>query len=257
MTDILIAPPTVEPLTRVQAKLHLRATATQEDALVDAIIAGARSYAEQFCTRALVLQSRRLYLDCFPGCIDLFWGPVRAVQSVQYLDEAGALQTLATTQYVVDRSSRPARITQAVDVTWPATYQVPNAVRVNYTAGHLLPFTADAGTDVCTATGHGFVDADITQVATLGGVLPTALSASVNYHVRDATDNTLKLAATAGGAAIDITAAGTVPNVLGLLDKEIEQALQLLVQYLEQRDANEKLKDAAESLMMPYRIWRA
>lgn len=33
-------------------------------------------------------------------------------------------------------------------------------------------------------------------------------------------------------------------------------AILLLAQYLEQRDANEKLKDAAEALMQPYRIVR-
>lgn len=253
-TDIVISPPTVEPLSRTQAKLHLKSTTAAEDALVDAMIAAARGHAEKFCSRALVLQTRRLLLDEFPWCIKLEWGPVRAVQSVQYLDEAGNLQTLAADQYVVDKHSLLARIKRQPEVSWPSTRQVPNAVIVTYTAGMLVPFTANPATDVLTAAGHGFADADITQAVTIGGTLPTGLVASTNYHVRDATADTLKLAAAAGGAAIDITAAGTPPNALGRMDKEVEQALQLLVQYFEQRDASEHILAAAEALLWPFRL---
>lgn len=229
MTDILIAPPTVEPLSRQQAKDHLRVTTSDEDALIDGLIVAARSHVEGYLGAALVLQSRRLLLDGFPAYIDLEHGPVRAVQSIQYLDEAGELQTLAADQYRLDKYSRPARITPEYDVTWPATRPVTNAVIVNYTAGHLVPFVADAGTDVLTAAGHGFANADISQVETIGGTLPTALAASTNYHVRDAAADTLKVSASAGGAAVDITGAGIAPNVLGYLPREIRHAMLLLI----------------------------
>lgn len=70
-------------------------------------------------------------------------------------------------------------------------------------------FTADAGTDVCTATSHGLTDGDMLFVANTGGALPTGLSANTPYYVRDATTNTFKLATSFGGSAIDITGAGT------------------------------------------------
>jgi len=47
---------------------------------------------------------------------------------------------------------------------------------------------------------------------TLVGVLPTGITAGTVYYVRDKTTDTFKIAATAGGSAIDITGAGTVPN---------------------------------------------
>lgn len=263
MTDILVAPATVEPVTRQQAKDQMRVTIADEDTLIDRLIAAARGHVETICNRALVLQSRRLLLDEFPDCIEIFRAPMRAVQSIQYLDDAGALQTLAASQYRVDKHSIPARITPAVDVSWPSTYEVPNAVLVNYTAGHLVPFIADAGTDVLTAAGHGFADADISQVATMGGVLPTGLVAATNYHIRDAAANTLKLAAAAGGSAIDITGAGTAPNVLGALAADLQHAiLMLIAHWSENREAvvvgavSAEVERAFNDLVAPHRIQR-
>lgn len=257
-SDVLVAPPTVEPLTRTRAKLHLKSSLTAEDALVDGWIAAARGHFETFCRRAAVLQTRMLLLDCFPGCIELARSPARSVLSIQYLDSAGALQTLATSVYRVDLKSLPARIVLDFGQVWPQTFPVVNAVLVTYTAGMMIPFTADSATDVLTAPGHGFAAADITQAAPLGtaGALPTPLAIDTNYHARDVTADTLKLAAVAGGVAIDITAPGTPPNVLGRLDKEIEAALQLLVQYHEGRQADTPLLEAAERMLQPFRVVR-
>lgn len=263
MSDVLIAAATVEPLTLAQAKEHLGITLSDDDVRIARLIRAARSYVESVCGQCLVLQSRRLFLPEFPNCIEIMRAPVRAVQAIQYLDTAGATQTLATDQYRLDKFSLPARIVPEVDAVWPETRDVPNAVWVDYTAGYLLPFTADAGTDVLTVAGHGFADADITQVLTLGGVLPTGLSGLTNYHVRDATANTLKLSATAGGSAIDITAAGTVPNALGLIPEEILAAMTLLVAHWnENREGvllgvpSKEVEIGVADLLSTYRIQR-
>lgn len=69
-------------------------------------------------------------------------------------------------------------------------------------------FTADAGTDVVTATAHGY-STDQAVVVSSNGTLPAPLVGGTTYYVRDVTTNTFKLAASAGGAAIDLTSAGT------------------------------------------------
>lgn len=68
-------------------------------------------------------------------------------------------------------------------------------------------FTADAGTDVITASAHGLVDGD--RVRFKGNDLPAGITQSVLYYVRDKTTNTFKVAATSGGAAVDLTDAGS------------------------------------------------
>lgn len=66
--------------------------------------------------------------------------------------------------------------------------------------------TASAATDRITLTAHGLNWGD--QV-TFGGTPPAPLSANFTYYVRDQTANDFKVSATAGGAAIDLTSAGT------------------------------------------------
>ncbi|MBM4722530.1 hypothetical protein GS439_06760 [Rhodococcus hoagii] len=70
------------------------------------------------------------------------------------------------------------------------------------------PITGVAGaaaTDVFTKTAHGLVDSDkVVFTTAVGGV-----NAGVVYFVRDASANTFKVAATLGGAAVDVTADGT------------------------------------------------
>lgn len=69
-------------------------------------------------------------------------------------------------------------------------------------------FTADDTTDVCTANGHGLSDGDALTLVS-SATLPAGLAAGKIYYVRDSTANTFKLAASSGGAAIDITDTGT------------------------------------------------
>lgn len=64
--------------------------------------------------------------------------------------------------------------------------------------------TFDTGTDVVTWTGHPLNDGDSVYFTTTGA-LPTGLTANTRYFVRDKTTDTFKVAATAGGAAIDLT----------------------------------------------------
>lgn len=71
----------------------------------------------------------------------------------------------------------------------------------------LKTFTANSGTDVITSTAHGLNNGDI--VIMRPGDLPAPLIAGTLYYVRDKTTDTFKLAATSGGAAIDLTTNGT------------------------------------------------
>jgi len=92
-------------------------------------------------------------------------------------------------------------------------YDVTNIITQPYTMQWLQAktFTADAGTDVCTASGHRFHNGLRVRASNSGGGLPGALAAATDYYVIEADRDagTFKLSATLGGAAIDITSAGT------------------------------------------------
>lgn len=69
--------------------------------------------------------------------------------------------------------------------------------------------TADGPTNVFTAAGHGLNNNDVIMFSNSGGALPTGLSATTRYYVRDKTTNDFKVALTAGGAVVDITDGGS------------------------------------------------
>ena len=69
-------------------------------------------------------------------------------------------------------------------------------------------FTAVASTDIITLASHGLSNGNVI-VLTTTTTLPAGLSLATTYFVISATTNTFQLAATLGGAAIDITDTGT------------------------------------------------
>lgn len=71
--------------------------------------------------------------------------------------------------------------------------------------------TADAGTDRITHTAHGM--AANSPIKLGGSGAPTGTVLGTTYFIRDVTANDYKLAATPGGAAIDLTSAGTAVTV--------------------------------------------
>lgn len=86
--------------------------------------------------------------------------------------------------------------------------------------GGLTITAVDTATDTLTCNGHGFVNGSevifsgsgLTGISfvTLSGSTITMVPFPTVYYVRDATANTFKIAATSGGAAIDI--GGTLPS---------------------------------------------
>jgi hypothetical protein len=79
--------------------------------------------------------------------------------------------------------------------------------------------TGASATDVVTATSHGMQDGDSFKFLSLTG--GAGLTAQTTYYVRDATANTFKVAASAGGVAInfttDISAASVTTGRFGAL----------------------------------------
>ena len=148
-------PPASEPVTRDEAKLHLRVDSTDEDALIDGMIAAARQRVEEYTCRSLITQSLELYLDCFPFSsrsralpveqsksepyseILLPRLPVASVTQISYADpDTGVMTVLASTEYRVDLVSKPPRVTPEYDKSWPVTRDVTNAVKIEYVAGY-------------------------------------------------------------------------------------------------------------------------
>lgn len=69
--------------------------------------------------------------------------------------------------------------------------------------------SVSAAGDTLTLTAHGLVNNNVVHVASVGGAVPSPLFANFALYVIKIDDDTIKLALTSGGGAIDLTDAGT------------------------------------------------
>jgi uncharacterized phiE125 gp8 family phage protein len=139
MATRLITPPESEPVTLDEAKLHCRVDHNAEDTLILALVTSAREQCEHILGRSIMPQTWELVLDKFPseGDIELLNPTIISITSVKYIDALTANEvTLAANQYALDKDNEPGLLMPASGITWPATLDVTNAVRIRYTAGY-------------------------------------------------------------------------------------------------------------------------
>lgn len=132
----LITPPAAYAVTTSEAKAHCRVDGTDDDTLIDGLIAAATEYAEQYTGRSLAAQTWKLTLDAFSDSILLPKGPVQSVASVKYFDAAGDEQTVSAGDYTLDNTSDPAWIVRNSDASWPTPMDGANVVSVTYATGY-------------------------------------------------------------------------------------------------------------------------
>jgi uncharacterized phiE125 gp8 family phage protein len=144
MPLIQIAEPTVEPVSVAEVLDSARIDDTAFNAQATIIIKALRKHAEARIGRALITQTMELVLDGFPsGEIDLLLPNVQSITSVKYFDIAGAEQTLASNKYGLDNVTTPNWLIPAYNTTWPDTFSMANALRIQFIVGY-----GDAGSDV-------------------------------------------------------------------------------------------------------------
>lgn len=80
-------------------------------------------------------------------------------------------------------------------------------------------FMAIASTDLIYSASHGYSDTN--TIVFFNGTAPTGLTEGTTYYVRDATTDTFKVAATAGGAAINLTGASSFGCVVCAITEDV------------------------------------
>jgi uncharacterized phiE125 gp8 family phage protein len=136
-----IAAPTEPVVTLANVKSALVIETAYHDArLIDHIAAATAKLdgRDGIVGRCLMPQSWRFTMAGFPcGGIQLPLPPTRTVDSITYLDAAGAELTLAAASYrVVAGGYSGAAIRLKQGFTWPVTACEPDAVRIDFTAGY-------------------------------------------------------------------------------------------------------------------------
>lgn len=242
--------PSVPPLHALALRGHVRQDIADDDGRLDYWIRAAARAAETKCRRTLIASRYKLTLDAFPSSDNSFAygngfsvppsaillerGPVLAVQSIKYLALDGTLQTLASTEYVVDLSGQVARITPRFGKVWPANVMPQiGSVQVLYDAGDAAGISVNPATDIITILGgiwKPLTVGDTVRFTNSGGALPTPLAVDTDYFVQSLpTASSLTLSATSGGALLDITGAGTGQSYIGAVSEDVGAWMQLHV----------------------------
>lgn len=169
-----VTPTPTECVTLDQMKAHLRVTESNDDELIGDLISAARELVESWTRRTLLATQYLLTFDRFPllpnnqyapgnpnvltPVLQNTWpldpniwalmiprSPLVTVDSIQYVDLTGTLQTMDPTSYTVDAVSEPGRLTTSTGSYWPNVKFQPNAVQITFTAGYssadLVPAT--------------------------------------------------------------------------------------------------------------------
>lgn len=152
----LIEPETAptEPVTLVEAKLHLKVDHDEDDDYITDLISAAREFCEEHTARSFVSQSWQLGYPHWP--VPSFWQrwhhapefqlarpPVSSVTSVKYRAVGGsALTTLDSANYTFDPDVLPGLIRFARSVSLPSLnhdYSAPIQVTVACATDEVVP----------------------------------------------------------------------------------------------------------------------
>jgi len=133
---VLKTRPNVEPIGKDEVKANSRIDITDDDLLIQAKILGVRTMVEKIYDLAIITQTWTMYLDWLPPLIEIYKRPLQKINSIKYLDDSGAQQTLATNLYNVDINSRPPRILPSFNAIWPSVQLRPAAVAIEFDAGY-------------------------------------------------------------------------------------------------------------------------
>jgi len=155
------------PITLQQVKEWTRVDANTSDAELSGFIQAATDAAETIMNRPIIQREFTLTLDNWlPDEIKLPEVKAQSVTSVQYVDEEGVTQTLATTEFQVDLGGKykQGRIVEAFEKTFPQVRDELQAVTIVYQAGFGPDWNSvpqDIQQGIAYLTGHYYDTRDI------------------------------------------------------------------------------------------------
>jgi uncharacterized phiE125 gp8 family phage protein len=134
MASLLLAPPSVEPLSLAEAKAFLRIETAEDDPLIAAFISAARLHVETQTGLALVTQSWRMVLDCWPanGRIAVRPAPLQALGAARVFDFDGEVRAVDGQAFVSDLSTSTLSF-----MPWalPMPTRIAAGIELDFTAG--------------------------------------------------------------------------------------------------------------------------
>lgn len=154
MTLVRVAAPAVPPITLAEAKEQCRVDFSDDDALINRLIAAAVALVDGTgeLGRAMVTQTWAEWLPPQSGRVRLRMGPVQSLVSVQYYDANDTLQTATLADFDVRPCGDFSTVGPVSGAAWPAATSRTDALKITYVAGF-----GDGETDVPEGIRHALL----------------------------------------------------------------------------------------------------
>ena len=138
MSVVVFTPPEDPVVSLEEAKAHLRVDHDDDDDYIESLVAVATATIDGptgWLGRCLVEQTLEWRGDEFGCDIRLPYPPIISIDSVKYVDDAGAEQTVSPSDYLLTGAPSLPRLSLNYGSFWPTPRWQTEAVRVRYTAG--------------------------------------------------------------------------------------------------------------------------
>lgn len=142
LKPVLVTPPELLPVTLEEARKYARIDSTEEDDVLETLIAAATTYCDGYSgilARGLITQTWRQSVAGFPttpdAMIRLSLIPVQSIETITYWD-GSAMQTMAASSYALHTDQTGAYVKLASGGSWPAAASRDDAVQIDYVVGY-------------------------------------------------------------------------------------------------------------------------
>jgi uncharacterized phiE125 gp8 family phage protein len=134
---MLLTPPAIEPISLAEAKVYLRVAHADDDDLIAALIASARSHVEAGTRRALITQTWRHSRETWPtsGRIVLMPAPLKELAAARVYDAEGNAQAIELETFVTDTISAPG-VVSFPPWSVPAPGRATAGIELDFVAGY-------------------------------------------------------------------------------------------------------------------------
>jgi uncharacterized phiE125 gp8 family phage protein len=135
-----VTAPILRPVTLAEVKQAAKIEHDEDDLHITGLIDSVTDYIDgpgEVLGRALCDQVWDLYLDAFPvGAIEIPLPPLISIDEFEYIDAAGATQSVLASNYRIIRSARgPTNLVLAAS-SWPSAKLAEGAVRIRFSCGY-------------------------------------------------------------------------------------------------------------------------
>lgn len=174
------AAPTTEPVSSVEAKLHLRVDISTDDTLIAALIVAARQMVEERLGLSLMTQTRDVYGITFPtgDVLTLPYGPVQSVTGVYYTETDSSSESTFSADSYLTQTWRNAIVLKS-GYSWPDDATMRVRYVSGYTSAAAVPQRIKQA--MLLLIGHWYENREATQSGALKEI-PLAVESLINLE---------------------------------------------------------------------------